>query len=135
MWLYFFGYQNNNNLYCMKVDHSCECPNDPRMLNIFVKPEDCVVPYKQKLPSYIAMRRYSVPKMEGEVYRRCFWLNEHNICKAGEIIREYKRHVDARNAKLTHAQELSVLRRRIADLEEKIADLGAEIEFLERSNK
>lgn len=135
MFLYFFGYQNNGNLYCMKVDHKRDCPNDPRLIDIFVKPEDCTVPYKQDLPSYIAMRRYSVPKTEGKVYRRCFWLNEHDIHKACEIIREYKHHVDARNAKLTHAQELSVLRRRIADLEEKLADLNAEIDFLEKGEE
>ena len=135
MWLYFFGYQNDGNLYCMKVDHKSDCPNDPRMIDIFVKPEDCTVAYKQELPSYTKYRRYTVPKIEGKVYRRCFWLTEHSYIKAGEIIREYKHHVDARNAKLTHAQELSILRRRIADLEAKLSDLEAEIDFMERSNK
>lgn len=119
MYVYFFGYQNDGYLYYMKVDHKCDCPNDPRMIDVFVKPENCPVPYKQELPSYMEYRRYTVPVTEGEVYRRCFWLEKHNIYKVCEIIREYNLHVYAKKTKLTHDQQIKRLKDRISELEEE----------------
>ena len=127
MYVYFFGYQNDGVLYSMKVDHKRDCPNDPRLIDIFVKPEDCTVPYKQDLPSYIAMRRYSVPKTEGKVYRRCFWLKEHDRVKASEIIHKYTKETEAKKEKPTHAQEVKMLNDKILALQLQINQLKADI--------
>lgn len=129
MYVYFFGYQNNNELYFMPVDFSKYNPwdGDCRLMDVYVKESECTVPYKQKLMYGRDHRRYTVSKNEGTVYRRTFWLKEHDIHKAYTIKFKYEHQVEESKKKLTHAEEVKMLK-------DQIDYLGKSVRHLRKEN-